>query len=486
MAFGLKIGRIFDMTGIMQRIIIFFLLSGIMIFSTSAQELALKKGVVMDSLPVNDSIARQIILYLPADFDTGKEWPILFLCDVEGEAGKKMRYLKAAADKNGYIIATTSALKDSLSLTGKLLTISRSFDELKSLLPLDLDRIYTLGYDAGGQLATIVPSMLRGVNGVLSVASSLPNLDLINPKEPFDFVGIMGRGDFQYLYLLESETLLDQRKVPNYMLYHPEGHKWPDLAYLDLGMQVLTLMGMKREAIPRDEGLIQTGYADYQKLILELEQMGQWGLVYHYSEQGESIFKDLTDVDWFREKKKNVRKSKEFKDEKREWEAVRLKELVLIGDYIFYLEEDVLSFNLNNLGWWNYQMGPIMKYKNSAKREEQLLGERLDGYLNTLVDEYLELSGQEPNPDYDGLILLNMLKTITAPEEYEHYLEVISLTAKYGDFGTSNYYLEALLKKGYTDADKLYTLPHTGLLKISPEYNALIAQYLGEARYAIE
>ncbi|MGB5315385.1 MAG: alpha/beta hydrolase, partial [Robiginitalea sp.] len=152
----------------MQRIIIFFLLSGIMIFSTSAQELALKKGIVMDSLPVNDSIARQIMLYLPADFDPVEKWPILFLCDVEGEAGKKMRYLKAAADKNGYIIATTSALKDSLSLTDKLLTISRSFDELKSLLPLDLDRIYTLGYDAGGQLATIVPSMLRGVNGVLS------------------------------------------------------------------------------------------------------------------------------------------------------------------------------------------------------------------------------------------------------------------------------------------------------------------------------
>ena len=121
-----------------------------------------------------------------------------------------------------------------------------------------------------------------------------------------------------------------------------------------------------------------------------------------------------------------------YKNQKREWDAVRLKELVLAGDYMFYLEEDVLSFNLDNLGWWNYQMGKIAKYKESAKREEQLLGERLDGYLNALVEEYLELSGQEPNPDYDGLILLNMLKTITAPGDYDHYLQVISLTAKYG------------------------------------------------------
>ncbi len=474
------------MSGSMRRIIIFFLLVGSTMAPAKAQELALKRGVVMDSLPVNDSITRQIMLYLPQDFDTGKQWPVLFLCDVEGERSKKMRYLKAAADKNGYIIAATGALRDSLSLTDKILTISKSLDELKDLLPLDLDRVYTLGYDTGGQLATIVPSMLRGVMGVLSVASSLPNLDLINPKEPFDFVGIMGRGDYQYLYLLESEAALDQRKVPNYTLYHPEGHQWPDLKYLDLGMQVLTLMGMKRAAIPRNDRIIQSAYTDYQNAILELEQTGQWGLAYDYSEQGESIFKALTAVDWFRDKKKSIRKSKEYKDQKREWDAVRLNELVLAGDYLFYLEEDVLSFNLDNLGWWNYQMGKITKYKNSTKREEQLLGERLDGYLNALVEEYLELSGKEPNPDYDGLILLNMLKTITAPEDYEHYLQVISFTAKYGDFGTSNYYLEALLKKGYSDVDKLYTLPHTGLLKISPEYNAIIAQYLGEARYAVE
>jgi hypothetical protein len=434
---------------------------------------------------VNDSIARQIMLYLPANFDSGKKWPLLFLCDSEGQPEKKMRYLQAAGDKNGYIIATTKVLKDSLSLTHKVLGISSALSKLRELLPLDANRIYTIGYDSGGQLAAIVPSMVRGVTGVLSVASGVL-LDLIDPKEPFDFVGIMGRADYQYIYLLEKEALLDQRKIPNYMLYHEGGHQWPDLAYLDMGMQILTLMGMKKGAFPMDDAVIQAGYTDYKNLILKLEQMGQSGLVYHYSDQGEDLFKGLTDVDWFKEQQKNVRKSKMFKDQKREWESVRLKELVLAGDYMFYLEEDVLSFNLDNLGWWNHQMGKITKYKNSAEGEEQLLGQRLDGYLNALVDEFMELSAQEPNPDYDGLILLNMLKTITEPFNYQSYLQVISLTGKYGDFGTAVYYLEALLKKGYTDADELYNIPETALLRITPEYNALIAQYLGQARYPVE
>jgi hypothetical protein len=470
----------------MRRIFIFFLLLGGIPVSVSAQELALKKGIVLDSLPVNDSITREVMLYLPQDFDVSRKWPILFLCDLEGDLEKKMRYLKSPAEKNGYIIASTRSLKDSISLTDKILRISRSLEALRDILPLDLDRIYTMGYDTGGQLATLVPSMIRGVTGVLSVASGLPNLELINPKQPFDFVGIMGRADYQYLSLLAEEGILEQLKVPKNILYHGGGHEWPEIKFLDMGMQTLTLMRMKKGVYPRDTAFIEASYKQYQDLVLELEQMGRYGLVFHYSGQGEELFTGLTDTEWFKARKKSVRKTKPYKEQKREWDVVRLMELILEEDYIFYLEEDVLSFNLDNLGWWNYQMGKITKYKNSTKREEQLLGVRLEGYLNALVDEYIELSGREPDPDYDGLILLNMLKTITDPFNYQSYLQVISLTGKYGDFGTANYYLEELLKKGYTDADHLYNIPQTALLRITPEYNALIEKYLGQARYPVE
>ncbi len=453
--------------------------------SLSAQELALKKGIVMDSLPLNDSIARQIMLYLPKDFEPSRRWPVLFLCDPDGEMKNKMRYLTAPAEKNGFILASSRGLRDTTSLTDKILLISGSLEKLKGILPIDLNRIYTTGYDKGGQLATIVPSMIRGVTGVLTVASGLPNLELINPREPFDYVGVMGRADFQYLSLLADEQILAQRKVPTTIMYHGGGHEWPDIRYLDLGMQTLTLMRMKKGAHPRDSAEISGTFKAYQELVREFEGTGEAGLAHYYASEGEEVFRGLSDPDWFRQHRKEIRKSGAFKEQKRDWEAVRLKEILINEEYNFYLEEDVMSFNLDNLGWWNHQMGTITKYKNSSKKEEQLLGQRLEGYLNALVDEYIEISGK-PNPDYDGLILLNMLKTITAPFEYGSYLQVISLTAKYGDTGTANYYLEELLKKGYTDVDQLYTLPHTGLLRISPEYNALIAQYLGQARYPFE
>jgi hypothetical protein len=76
-----------------------------------------------------------------------------------------------------------------------------------------------------------------------------------------------------------------------------------------------------------------------------------------------------------------------------------------------------------------------------------------------------------------------MLKTITSPMEYPYYLQIISNSAKIEDFGTALFYTEELLKKGYTDKKELYNLKDTALLRITPEFNELVAKYLKEARY---
>ena len=78
-----------------------------------------------------------------------------------------------------------------------------------------------------------------------------------------------------------------------------------------------------------------------------------------------------------------------------------------------------------------------------------------------------------------------MLKTITDPTDYDYYLKVISLSAKKEDFGTAIFYLEEVLKRGYKDKERLYSLDHTALLRITPEYNKVIEKYLDDARYEI-
>ena len=50
------------------------------------------------------------------------------------------------------------------------------------------------------------------------------------------------------------------------------------------------------------------------------------------------------------------------------------------------------------------------------------------------------------------------------------------INSKIEDYGTAIFYLEELLKNGFTNQKKIYSLEHTALLRITPEFNALIAK----------
>ena len=80
-------------------------------------------------------------------------------------------------------------------------------------------------------------------------------------------------------------------------------------------------------------------------------------------------------------------------------------------------------------------------------------------------------------------MLLFMLKTIIAPNNLENYLKVASIASKNEDFGTALFYLEEALKKGLNSKEQLYNIPNTALLRITPEFNALVKKYLDKARY---
>lgn len=450
-----------------------------------AQEMTLSKGYVMDSLPLADSVGSRLSLYLPSNFEPAGKWPLLFMVETDGDTYQSMRYMKNAAERNGYVLATSKALSDSLSLTQKVLYFGKSLEVLTSMLPLDLNRIYVSGYGNGGELATLLPSLIPRVRGVLLLGSGLPNWELVRPRSRFHFVGVIGRSDFRYLNMLDGEELLDNRKVPNHVLYFEGGERRPEDALVDRGVNVLTLMGMAGGHVAKDTALIERSRASFTAYVRQLWQAGSFLLAYDQLEEAIALLDPLTDTRELKAMERDLRREAGFKAQKRDAGAFQLRERILRDDFSYYLEEDVLSFNLDNLGWWRYQMEQIGKYKESPRMEEKLMGMRLESYVNALVDEYIRIARTAENPDEDGQILLRMVKTITSPTTFANYLEIISLTAKYDDFGTALFYLEELLKQGYADREALYALPHTALLRITPEYNTLISQYLKEARYEV-
>jgi hypothetical protein len=196
-----------------------------------------------------------------------------------------------------------------------------------------------------------------------------------------------------------------------------------------------------------------------------------------------AVYRVLKDSDSLKRIKRELNKNKLFKTMTRNENNTLMKESFIKEDYVYYLEEDLATYNYNNLGWWIYQMGELKKYDNSKIEAEREMGKRLLGYVNALIEDNIDIVNSGNQVDQEVLSLLWMLKTITDPTDQSYYLKIISKSAKMEDYGTSLFYLEELLKKGYTDKAELYSLENTALLRITPEFNDIVAKYLKDARY---
>ncbi len=450
-------------------------------FCGFAQQLTLKKGSVIDEVAVNDSIKESFSLYLPTDFDMTKEWPVVLVFDMQGRGKRVVSMFREAAEKEGYILAASNNIQDTLALSKNVLISSRMLNRVYSILPIKKSRIYTGGFGAGARMASLLPTFIKEIRGVISCGSALANAEVLSSKRPFHFIGIVGKEDYNYRTMLSSRKLLNNLKFPHQLLIFEGGVEWPSSDYLKKALNVFTLAAMAKGDEPRNEELIDTAYlkslGETNVLVTENKPLMAQALLLETM----NIFRPFKNVDSLKSSLKTLRKTKLFKTYTRSQNAAFFKENLIKEDYVYYLEEDVITYNYNNLGWWKFQMEELTKYEKGKNIFEKQMAARLKSFLNALIADNIDAIKATSIVDEEALTFLWMVNTITDAQNPKPYLKVISNSSRVEDFGTALFYLEELLKMGYSNKTELYELNHTALLRITPEFNKLMKKYFEDA-----
>lgn len=449
-----------------------------------SQEVKIAKGAINDSLPIKGEPNETFSLYLPTNFSMTRAWPVLFLFDMEGEGRKALAMFVKAAEKEGYILAASNNVKDTLSLSQNVLVTSRMHNRVYELLPIHKERIYVGGIGDGGRFATLMPTFIKNIKGVLSVGATITNTEILTRNNLFHFIGIAGRSDYNYGELLNSKRILDNLKFPNILLFFEGDHQWPPMGEAAVALRSFTLSEMAKGTIPKNDSLIKDYFESSLVRANEFLSNDKPLLAENVLDNVIQVYGPFGDLDSLKTSKKVLRRSKNFRIKKRTQENFFLKETLTKEDYGYYLEEDVLTYNYNNLGWWNFQMSELDKMDKSGNEFERRMASRLRSFLNALISDNINIISTDKQVDLEALNFLYQLKTITEPKNPENYLKVISYSALVEDYGTGIFYLEELLKTGYNNKEELYGLENTALFRISPEFNAVVAKYLKDARYA--
>jgi len=464
---------------------IYAILLFLLIFSQSlfAQDLSLRKGAVVDSLPIGDSIAESFAMYLPRNYSADKDWPIVFIFDDEGRGINVARLFSTSAEDQGYLLVASNNISKKDSLLANLEIGSRLVESVLLNFPIDENRMYTAGLNEGALVASALPVVFAKIKGVLVVEDVWLNKDLlVDNNKKRSIVGFASHKSDSYNNLNESFNLY---KIIDYnpLIYnYDDENNWPSVKLISHGLGSFTLKAMLDGNQTKDVELINRLFAS------ELETAESWRRQLSFYKTFELLelmrdkYKYFDKKSEIRDLQKEIRRESLYKEQRSQYNSAKITEQNLRYQYPILLEDDLYTSNFENIGWWVQQFKEIDSLKKSKIVAELEVGNRLENYLQTYTKKRFE-ELKATNAGIDSLILISILRTVFDKENPEGYFSIISLSSQDGDYYTALLYLEDLLKTGYNNLEQLYDIPGTLDLKLSPEFNELIKKYLGESKY---
>lgn len=442
----------------------------------------LTKGVVIDSVPVNDSIAETYSLYLPTDFTTDRKWPVIFIFDPEGRGRTVTQLFRQPAEEQGYILAASNHIEKDSTLLFNAKVATRLVNGVLNFFPVDVNQVYSAGLADGARVASVMPAIYKNMTGVMAIGDTWVNTDFIQKGANFSFVGLAGHNDYRKFLVGETAAYLSKAGMPATTYFFDGGREWPGLEVINNAIGTFTLQAISKGQRTADLSLVEEIYQKELQYAEQLRRSMQFYKAYQLLEKMSIKYAMYGKEDELEQKMKDIRRTRLFRTQRRQYNRAALTEQEYRDQYLYFFNEDVYSSNFENLGWWNGQIKELEELQKSDEQAEAEMAHRLQGLLQDLAtNSFRDL--KEANAAIDPLIFTAILQTIFDKENPQGYMNIISLSARDGDYYTALLYLEDLLKTGYDDLESLYNIPGTLDLKLSPEYNKIIQEYLGESKY---
>lgn len=457
----------------------------LVLFSLQAgfsQELTLRKGVVIDTLSINDSVAETYSIYLPTSFTPDRTWPVIFVFDTNGRGSRATQLFRQAAEEQGYIIAASNSINEKETLLNNVKIATRLMNTVFNYFPIDNNMVYTSGFAEGARVASVMPTVFPVVKGVMAIGDAWVNVDYINSQAKFYFLGMAGYRDHKFNAVEETAQFLNRAKLQSEFYPYDGGGEWPPAEVLNNAIGTLTLEAMAKGHRPKDLAIVDSLFQAELETAEGLRRGMQFYKANELLEIMDRKYALYGKSSMLKEKMKELRKERLYKNQYRDFTNAAAKEADLLERYYYFFNEDVSSANFENLGWWSQQMKELQDLQAGNNIAEAEMAHRLEGQLRDLAkNAFLDL--QEANAAIDPMVFTAILQTIFDKQDPEGYRNIISLSAQDGDYYTALLYLEDLLKTGYDDMESLYEIPGTLDIKMSPEYNSLVKQYLGSSKY---
>lgn len=465
-----------------MRTIYLFLCAVLTVGSGYGQQFQLIKGAVNQNLAVNDSVNETFSLYVPADFETSKEYKVLFIMDPEGLGMRAARLFSSEIPTKDFVIAGNEwDLGDDLDKN-----MSKFFAMLRAVtntIKLDQNHIYAAGRDEGAEVVSALPYVVTGFAGLLVVNDVFVRYNQRRFTIDEIYVGLVGNSSKNYYKMNSSFEYLKDRNKDNLLLKYSGDEGWPSGKYLTSAFSSLYFKVAENAKEELSDSLVRRSFKKDSATAEVLRRKRDFVIAYDYVDHLKDKYRGKMKLSPLRHQIRNLRRSTGYRNASRAANSREDDETMLRSDLSYFLEEDISMANFDNLAYWDQRVLELdSAIANEAKPQEQLVAKRVKGMLSNTMETYEQVYDSK-SFSLEQALFFKILQTIFNPKDFTAFKDVISLAARDRDPDTANFYLKKMLDNGYDDYESLYDIPDTEILHISTEFNKIVKEKFGKSKF---
>lgn len=437
-------------------------------------------GKVVASVPLGNGDL--FSYYLPSGYHEKGDWPVIYVFDPAGRDSLAVATFQSAAERYGYVIVASGAIRNG-SYQENYKHARDLFDRVENIFSLDSINRFTAGFSGGARLAISIAGLSKDIKGVIaSGAGAQSNTAEILRQNPFIFIGVCGDEDFNYTEMKLSGILFEQLKYPNETIWFEGKHEWPPAGVIEKAVRDLSVLMFSRSQQRRSEQELREMYADQLAYNRQLQQDNDLFLAYQDLEKMRDWYSIYNKDGELKEEMRSLRRNKLYRTQQSEMNYISEIEPVYLQEYIEFLIRDISVGDLEALGYWDQELKQFDKnFTQSDKESYRKMAVRVKSMLGVVADQ----AGKElvEPKDYDQLLFTNIFLTLLTPENETAFLEAMRFAVAKGEYDIALYYTDKLFATGFSDLEKLRSYPGITLLRIQPEFGAILEEYGFESRF---
>ncbi|MEM7036396.1 MAG: hypothetical protein AAF570_05390 [Bacteroidota bacterium] len=421
------------------------------------------KGTVVLDEPVTAAGEYSYALYLPIDYTHKEKWPVVFYFDSHADGEYPVRSYAVAAETYGFVLVGSNSSKNGIDVgyTRQIYDLTRT--DVFEKLSLDKDRVYLSGFSGGARVAADAAQAFGNAAGVIGCAAGYQP----QSADAFDYFGIVGVRDFNYLEMRNLDAALDgATRQPHMVDYFSGGHEWPPLSFMTKALQWMNCRAMVQGVLPRQDDLLADIETKFRRQLKDLDQGGTPYQRHRLYEKYMSFTTGLLDQTQLQAELDALIQSGKANPDHARHDELAQRELSLRQTYAGQLQSNP------DPSYWSRTAGMLWKIARSNSGDESWLHHRILGFLS--LSTYMQVNGalnQRALPQADALI---QIYAEVDPRNSEHaYMRAQWHMLKEAPEKALQA-LNAAAALGFDDAERLRADPRFAKLSSDPRFEDFI------------